>query len=64
MKIEAHNLTGGDIRISLEAENEAEERQVDYLREHLEQKKVKWYDWDNRIDCGGRGIGIIAHIRS
>lgn len=62
MRIKAIDFNGKDVRISIEAENEAELYQLQALKEQLDKAGANWESWDDME--GRRGIVIVAEKRS
>ncbi len=62
MRIDATDFNGRDVRLSMEAENEAERHQLRAIKERLDKADANWQEFDDME--GRRGIVIVAEKRS
>jgi len=62
MRIKATDFNGKDVRVSIEAENEAEAYQLQAIKGQLDKAGTNWQEWN---DMEGRGgVVIVAEKRS
>jgi len=62
MKIEVTKRGDKDVAISFEAENQAEELQVDALAFQLAKAQADWGRWNNMH--GSEGITMIGNLKA
>lgn len=56
MRIKVNDYNGNDVRMSFEAESQADGYQLMAIIEKLKNNRAAWYEWHGEE---GRGIGIV-----